>query len=227
MDKPVVHLALLSTDHEDMEGYTASLRTLFEKTITRIGHFHWGVDNPKPTVRHQTHNGFHGDYEPGDKGAINIHMDFPRSMEREVSLFQELFTNTVLNREYGDQDANKTFTLALFEVVPAGKNSFTLGRIKLITNVCFPVVGVGFGKLGEDFKHRHRAFGAEVPVDWKSIPEQPVIIHEAEEGNSSVTISGIELIANAKARAKIADLAQVIVQNLSGTEPKAKAVAKK
>lgn len=227
MDKPTVHLALLSTDHEDMEGYTASLRTLFEQTVTRIGHFHWGVDNPKPTVRHQSHNGFHGDYEPGDKGAINIHMDFPRIAEREVSLFQELFTNTVLNREYTDPDAKKTFTLALFEVVPTGKSSFTLGRIKLVTNVCFPVVGVGFGKFGEDFQHRHRSFGTDVPVDWKAIPEQPAIIHESEEGTTSLTISGIELIANAKARAKVNELAQAIVQNLSATEPKAKAVAKK
>jgi len=229
MDKPVIKLAVLSTDHEDMEGYEASLRTLFEQTVSEIPHFTWGIENPKPTVRQSHHNGFGNDFEPGEKGATSMHLMFPKRLEREVSLFQELFTNTYMNRDYQDSERRKTFTLALFEVVPAGKNSFTLGRIKLLTNVGFTQIGVGFGKYGGQESPYPRTRYHDVPEDWKATPGQPIIGRNDsdEEGESSFTIVGRELIANKKARDRVADIAQAYVVSISAAEPKAKAPAKK
>jgi hypothetical protein len=225
MDKPVVRLALLSTDHEDMEGYEASLRTLFEQTVTRIGHFSWEIDNPRLLVNH----GGRDHYDDGDKHAVMMHVQIPKRMERDVSLFQELFVNTYANREFADPDINKTFTLALFEVVPVGKQSYTLGRVKLITNVTFARIGIGSGTYGGQDTVMPLARYHDIPVDWKSIPERPAYIPPLadEEGTSTFTISGRELIANAKARQRLSDMAHAMVQTISAAEPKAKAPAKK
>jgi len=195
-----VRLMVLSTDHEDMEGYEKALRTLFEENVVSINYFDWAVKHPRPPVD----LGRDGRREFGesnrDPNAFTVRLGIPATMAANLSVFQEQLTNTTLRRDQFDQDKRKSFTLALYEVIPDDSVAeLSIGRIKVISNCFFPEIGIGFGQVQEPRLEVERERHHDQPSQWKTKPVKssgPV----AEEGRTHFEVAGRELIANDKAR---------------------------
>lgn len=218
--QPEIRLALLSTDHEDMEGYEKALRTLFEENVVSIGHFNWGVGHPDPPVSLRDYDGH--EYNGRDKNAFTMHLRVPESMASTVSVFQEQLTNTTLRRDRFDQDKRKSFTLALYELIPNGE-AFDLGRIKVVTQCFFPEVGIGHGHVPEPRIELERERFHDQPEQWKVKATKGSALPRVEGGSVFFNVGGRELIANDKARQAVLDHAYA---DFSVT-PKKKAAAKK
>lgn len=216
-----IRLVLLSTDHEDMEGYEKALRTLFEENVVGIGHFDWGVKHPNPPINMGRDEGF--EFNNRDKHSTVLHLRIPATLASTVSVFQEQLTNTTLRRDQFDQDKRKSFTLALYELIPAIDTEFTIGRIKVITNCFFPEIGIGRGHVPEPRVTLERERFHDQEEQWKVKPTKRSISEEALEGSIHFAIAGRELIANDKAREAAYNHAYA---DFSVT-PKKKAVAKK
>lgn len=218
--QPEIRLALLSTDHEDMEGYEKALRTLFEENVVSIGHFNWGVGHPQPLVALRDYDGH--EYNGRDKNACTLHLRVPGNMASSVSVFQEQLTNTTLRRDQFDQDKRKSFTLALYELIPNGE-AFDIGRIKVITQCFFPEVGIGGGHVPEPRIEMERERFHDQPEQWKVKTTRGPNLTRFEEGSVHFHVGGRELIANDKARQAVYDHAHADFS----VAPKKKAVAKK
>ena len=195
-----VRLMVLSTDHEDMEGYEKALRTLFEENVVSINYFDWAVKHPRPPVELGRENRREFGESNRDPNAFTVRLGVPATMAATLSVFQEQLTNTTLRRDQFDQDKRKSFTLALYEVIPDNSVAeLSIGRIKVISNCFFPEIGIGFGQVREPQPavERERQHGQQ--SEWKTKPaksDRPA----AEEGRTHFEVGGRELIANDKAR---------------------------
>lgn len=188
-----VRIALLSVDHEDMEGYTSGLRALLEEHVVSVTDFEWGAVNE----RHAGRRNFRED------GPEELTLYIPDALTVTVSMFMEQMINTANNRGYEDRDQYKTWTFALYEVTDG-----TVGRIKLLDQCHFTRSGLGRGKLGEGRNIGYpRYAGAQLNTDPSfgdagSLPGriQPMDTVKFQ----SLDLIGRELTANQKTRDELA-----------------------
>lgn len=177
--KSEVRIALLSVDHEDVEGYQAALKTVFEQHVVAVDGFAWGNHAEDPSGRFRRH----------EDEQLTMHV--PDSTAIAVSMFMEQVMNVITGRPRNDRESRKTFTIALYEVVPAGKASSTIGRVKLMDQVRFDSTAVGRGILAH-------------PEATRSYEFDRLQDEEGKETYSHLNISGRGLIANEKTRSFLA-----------------------
>lgn len=188
-----VRIALLSVDHEDMEGYTSGLRALLEEHVVSVTDFEWGAVNE----RHAGRRNFRED------GPEELTLYIPDALTVTVSMFMEQMINTANNRGYEDRDQYKTWTLALYEVTDG-----TVGRVKLLDQCHFTRSGLGRGKLGEG-RNIGYARPAGGPLNTEptfgnagSLAGRANLINTVKF--QSLDLIGRELTANEKTRVELA-----------------------
>jgi hypothetical protein len=182
-----VRIALLSVDHEDLEGYTKALKNVFEEHVISAERFEWGAPVLQPGESDRYRRISH------DEDDHQLRLRIPESAAVAVSMFMEQVSNTISGRDDSDRDRRKTWTLALYEVVPAGKASATIGRIKLMDGVSFTRSAVGFGQI------LHPLASSRWELDHG----------QDEQGKfASLTINGCSLVPNEKTRSALAEHAR-------------------
>lgn len=178
-----VRIALLSVDHEDLEGYSKALKNVFEEHVIAAERFDWGspVERPGESNRFRLHR-HHEDRE--------LTLRIPDTAAVAVSMFMEQISNTISGRDSADRNGRKTWTLALYEVTPEA----TIGRIKLLDGVSFARSAVGQGAILHPLASNR----------WELEQGQD------EQGKfASLDIYGSGLVPNEKTRAALAEHAKV------------------
>ena len=179
--KSDVRIALLSVDHEDIEGYTGALKSVFEQHVVAIDSFNWGNRPAEGTPRFRHH----------EDEELTLHV--PDTAAVAVSMFMEQVMNVITGRPNNDRESRKTFTLAVYEVVPSGKSGVAIGRVKLIDQTVFQTGAVGRGMMAHP--------EASPQYELNRMRE---IEEEGKATYSYLNVRGRGLLANEKTRAFLA-----------------------
>lgn len=176
--KPEVRIALLSVDHEDIEGYQGALKGVFEQYVVAVDSFNWGNRAPGMHSRFRHHD---------DDEELTMYVADKDGIA--VSMFMEQIMNVITGRPNNDRESRKTFTIAMYEVVPACKGSSVIGRIKLIDQIQFETSAVGRGMM------IHPEASPRYELNMLADAEEA-----GKETYSHLNIRGRGLIANSKTR---------------------------